>query len=182
MRVLGRIRDNPIVLLAVAVIALVAWVAVDLMTSAPKKRVGDQAASDDEVPPLVISGHTLRVPPAPIPDDEGVGLGVGLTDAPSIPLAVLPKLKPGMSRAQVETLVGLPAPERIHPVTASDGRLTYRTAYDLAGADLPMTVRPIRPQPRIPQPVQPQALVALEYDASQPGHPLVEVLYSDPLF
>jgi hypothetical protein len=178
MRVLSRIRDNPLVLLTVAVIALVAWVAIDLTTTAPKKQPVDPAAASDDAADHDLNRLTLRVPPAPIPVDAVVAI----TDTPTVPLTVLPKLKPGMSRVQVETLIGLPVAERIQPVTASEGRLTYRTAYDLGEADPPMTIRPIRPPPRIPQPGQPPALIALEYDASQPGHPLVEVLYSDPLF
>jgi hypothetical protein len=47
-----------------------------------------------------------------------------------------------------------------------------------------MTIRPFLSRSRVlPPPSEPGSVViALEFDASRPGHPLVEVLYPDPLF
>jgi hypothetical protein len=99
---------------------------------------------------------------------------------------VLAKLKPGMTRAEVEGVLGTPGPQDIHPATISDGIVTYNTTYT---ADLgpPATVRPIRPHPKFPVPVRDAkpatpTVVILQFDATKPGHPLLGIYYPDPLF
>jgi hypothetical protein len=90
-----------------------------------------------------------------------------------------------MKRVEVESFLGPPTPDRIQPVTMHDGRMTYSTAYELALSDIgpPMTIRPIRPQPRIATGANAaRSLIAFVFDAAEPGHPLVDILYPDPLF
>jgi hypothetical protein len=98
---------------------------------------------------------------------------------------VLPKLKPGMTRAEVEVLVGLPAPDDIHPATVSEGRVIYHMSYE-ADLEPTTTVRPIRPYKPMPMgrdpPPNPRTFVVLEFDATKPGHPLLGIYYPDPLF
>jgi hypothetical protein len=176
MRALQQIRDNPLIVLAVAVTGLLAWIAVDLTRESGLKN--NPVATEQAVMALP------QFPPGPPPDSSSqVFTDVPVSAQATVSAAVLPKLKRGMTRVEVEGLIGLPAPDRIHPVTIGEGRLTYRTAYDLAEPDVPMTIRPIQSRPRIPaRPTDTPSAVALEFDASQPGHPLVEVHYSDPLF
>src|SRR5262245_13790094 len=130
MRPLRRIRDNPIVLLAVAVVALVAWIVIDQVTPARRPKPVDQA--DLQVVAEYGAAHPVHL--GMVAPEPAAG-----ANPSSISIAVLPKLKPGMSRVEIERLIGPPTAERIHPVTAADGRLTYRTAYNLAEPDLPMT-------------------------------------------
>jgi hypothetical protein len=100
---------------------------------------------------------------------------------PQVIARVLHKLKPGMTRTEVEGLVGRPAPHDVHPATVADGRVTYRACYE-ADLEPPSTVRPIRPtRPVVARPAD-RTLVTLEFDATKPGHPLIEVHYPDPLF
>jgi hypothetical protein len=92
-----------------------------------------------------------------------------------------------MSRIEVEGLIGPPTADQVLPLMVADGRVTYQTAYPV---DLdPTPLRTIRPFGRRLPPVtalddeDPRAnLIALEFDASLPGHPLVTVHYLDPLF
>jgi hypothetical protein len=104
----------------------------------------------------------------------------------SLPVSVemLPKLKPGMTRIEVEWLLGPPAPDQLQPVIQTNGCPTYCTAYELIDSEIPMTIRPIQPKTaRVPaQSVETKSHVTLEYDASKPGHPLIEIHYPDPLF
>jgi hypothetical protein len=99
----------------------------------------------------------------------------------AVSLAQIPKLRPGMPRAEVEGILGPPQPEHVQPVFVGEGRLTYRTAYELLDPDPPATIRPI-PSRRTPADPKPAAtpLVTLEFDATRAGHPLVEVRYLDP--
>ncbi|MBP3958635.1 hypothetical protein J8F10_25590 [Gemmata sp. G18] len=85
-----------------------------------------------------------------------------------------------MTRTEVEGLVGAPVPSDIHPATITGGKVTYHTAYE-ADLEPPATVRPIR-HTKVIGPAPARTLVTLEFDATQPGHPLVEVHYPDPLF
>ena len=81
----------------------------------------------------------------------------------------------GMSRAEVGDVLGLPDPAQVQPVGGANGRATYHTTYPLA---LPGGGG----GPRPPRGVGPQCFVALEFDATLPGHPLINVLYPDPLY
>ena len=163
MRVLDTISRNPVAGLAVVIAGIGGWIAAEFLNPAPPCPV----ASSGPVP--VRATMTRILPPPPTTDQ-------------TVSLAVLPKLRLGMTRVEVETLIGTPPAEAVQPVTLTDGRFRYRAAYDLGEPDPPATIRPIRRFHVPPPPPEPQARVALEFDASQPGHPLVEIVYLDPLF
>jgi hypothetical protein len=119
-------------------------------------------------PPVAV----VAVPPAGY--DPNATRTRPLPPNPAVTLAVLPALQPGMSRAEVEDVIGLPPSARVEPIDGTGGRVTYRTAYpiDLGGG---CVARP-------PAGVGPQCFVGFEFDATLPGHPLVTVIYPDPLF
>lgn len=175
MRLLRTVRQNPIAILYLAVIGMITWVAVDLAEPGkPRKEAAVPQLAEVEAGPSLVFPAVVAALDRPL-----------IRKLPPPPHALLadllPKLRPGMSRAEVEILIGAPASDR---VTAVDDRLTYRTAYELAETETPMTIRPIRPGARVPAPTlaADPALVALEFDASRPGHPLLEILFLDPLF
>jgi hypothetical protein len=173
MHILHRIRNNPIVVLCVMATALIIWIAMDLLPSGTPTN-GPKVVSN---PPPSISPPTIP-PPPPKPGK--------FVQRPPMPVTVemLPKLKVGMTRIEVERLLGPPAEDQLQPVTQTNGGPTYCTAYELIESEIPMTIRPIRPKTaRIPsRSVEAKTHVTLEYDASKPGHPLIEVHYPDPLF
>jgi len=177
MRPLKLIRENPITVLSVAVLALIGWVAVDLAKTGPKKQTAELSVPADEL-------YVQRRPAEAAldnPDDAPVALAPENTVVSS---AVLPRLKPGMKRVEVERFLGPPTPDQIHPVTLNNGRMTYSTAYEFDDIGPPMTIRPIHSRVRkFPEPPrQTRALIAFVFDATVPGHPLVDILFSDPLF
>jgi hypothetical protein len=168
MRALDPVRKNPVAALCVVVAGVVGWVAATVAHNPV-----DPQRHGPPVPPEQISTSAVELPlPPPLPT------------ARAVPADLLPKIKPGMTRVEVEVVLGPPTSESLHPAFLADnGRLTYRMAYDIAEPDAPATVRPIgRPARVLPRPVEPRTQVALEFDASQPGHPLVNIFYLDPLF
>jgi hypothetical protein len=170
MQALQRIRNNPIVVLGVLIVALFVWITMDLL-------------SPPSPPQVAISRGDGTVKKkakfVPVPSED-----IPPVHSTPVELGMLPKLKPGMTRTEVEQLIGPPEPDQIQPVTQTNGSLTYCTAYELVGSQPLMTIRPIQPKAsRIPnKPAEPKSHVTLEYDASKPGHPLIEVHFSDPLF
>lgn len=171
MRFLDPIQKNPVAALAVVLAGITGWVAAGLF------------APGDPLPPPQQSAKELPAPGLQFLSDEDMAKS---RESRPLSVAVLPRLKAGMTRSQVEGVVGPPSDDSLHPVSLIGGRMTYCTAYDLAEPDL-STVRPIAPRsrvlPRPPAPLTPpKSLVALEYDASKPGHPLIEVYFLDPLF
>jgi hypothetical protein len=163
MRFLELVRRYPVALLAVVALAFVSWVWWD-------------ALPGDSQPALqhADSKHLTSA--------EGLAVALDDTFLPpaGAPLVkVLPMLKPGMTRAEVERLVGAPTGD-IYPATVAGDRVTYHIEY---GSDFDAefgaarTVRPIRPMPK-----PAGGSVTLEYDATRPGHPLVAIHYTDPLF
>jgi hypothetical protein len=177
MRPLKTIQENPITVLSVSVLALIGWVAVDLAKTGPKKQTAELSAPADEIEFQERSAEAAIVleedtPVTPMPENSVVSS------------ALLPRVKAGMKRVEVERFLGLPTPNQIHPVTLNNGRMTYSTAYELDDIGPPMTIRPIHSRVRIfPQPPrQPRSLIAFVFDATVPGHPLVDILYADPLF
>lgn len=167
MRFLRTLRQHPLALLAAVAVAFVGWVWWDAL---PARDPVAQSTLDAAGP---IYTRDLPVPPE-FPDEE------------SDPTRGIPKLKPGMTRAEVEKLVGGPVDNRVSPATVTDGRVTYHAAYE-ADFGPAATVRPIaRSRARVSveptAPVVDRTLVTLEFDASRPGHPLVGVHYPDPLF
>jgi hypothetical protein len=179
MSPLSFIKENPITVLGVAVLALLTWVAVDFSkVPAPKKPTAEPQALANELP--------LPGPPTEVAVADP-GKEVPLTFPPgknAVSTLVLPLVKPGMKRVEVESFLGPPTPDRIQPVTLSNGRMTYCTAYELDDLGPPMTIRPIHPRPRAPvqPPRSPRSLIAFVFDAGEPGHPLVDILFPDPLF
>jgi hypothetical protein len=173
MRILPFVRRHPISILGLLIAAFGAWLWANRSEPAPPRAESNQAFVPRIPPPLAPPQKKL-FPPAgspgrPNPYDIG---------------QALPKLKPGMTRAEVEELVGVPAPRDILPATVVDGKVRYRTTYE-ADLGAPSTVRPLRiPRPQLERDSHPNArtFVTLEFDATQPGHPLLDVLYSDPLF
>jgi hypothetical protein len=182
MNLLHRIRENPVLVLCVALTALIAWLAIDLVKAPPaKKPTAEPLATVDGYPPA-------PKPRIPAPALDGIQ-PVALPDPPGnrvVSSLVLPHVKPGMKRVEVENYLGPPTADHIQPVRDDNGRLTYSTTYELGDIDPPMTIRPIQPRRTLPRPA-PQAgsagsVIAFVFDASQPGHPLVDILYPDPLF
>jgi hypothetical protein len=176
MRILKFLRRRPLAVLGALALAFVVWLWRDALD-------GPGVPTDPQPPSSVVHAPPLRKLPAP-----------GLDDGPARPrpdprgtAQGIAKLKPGMTRSEVEGLVGAPDPERIYPATVADGVVTYSTSYE---ADLgPLsTVRPIRPHPKLPVPpvrdskVGPPSVVTLQFDATKPGHPLLGIYYPDPLF
>jgi hypothetical protein len=173
MQVLNVIRRNPVAGLLVVAAGILGWIGAGLV-NLPAKPEESRA---------LVGPRRLPTPEA-FPD----AIAVDVTN-PEIPsevrartLTLLPKLRPGMTRVEVEGILGPPTADGIHPVTVTDGQARYRAAYDLADPDPPATIRPIKNFRLFPPRQEPGAHVALEFDASKPGHPLIEILYLDPLF
>ncbi len=180
MRVFDTIRNNPIAVLGILLAGFGGCVVATLI---PQN-------SDPESEP---QPHLVNPPPQFVERFDPTKLETGRWTTST---EALPKLKPGMTRVEVEEILGPPAADALHPVTVNEGRVTYRTAYALAEPDAPLTIRPlkasVRRLPPIPREIAPQvaptaratatAAVALEFDASKPGHPLVEIHFLDPLF
>src|SRR5688572_15652019 len=111
MAVLDPIRRNPVALFAVAVAGIGAWIVAEFL--APPPPLTER--------PLIAGGPQAAF-------TEGPPLPIGM---PPAALTVLPKLRPGMSRVEVEGLLGSPPADAVHPVTVSDGQFRYRASYDL---------------------------------------------------
>jgi hypothetical protein len=174
MRVLQCIRNNPIVVLSVMFAALICWIALESLR-VPKKDTKIAAPIPiEQLPNKQLKTFVRRLPEPPkFPNAMH-----------TVSVEMLPKVKPGMSRVEVEELLGPPSPDQIQAVTESNGRLTYCTAYELEETRVPMTIRPIRQKSSRDSNKleESKTHVTLEYDASKPGHPLIELHYTDPLF
>jgi hypothetical protein len=186
MKLVNFARRNPLFLLGVLGGAFIVWV---WSASRPLREVAEIPVLDSNNtfvylpdgsrPPPSDGSLRKPVPPA-LPDPAEKA-----KPAPQGTAQSLSKLKPGMTRAAVEELVGVPSAQDTYPATVADGRVIYHTTYE-ADLEPPATVRPIRiprPQPmgRDPQPKE-RTLVTLEFDATKPGHPLLGIYYPDPLF
>jgi hypothetical protein len=185
MRPIKFIRENPITVMSVAVLALIGWVAVDLAKTGPKKQTAELSTSADDESSnpgddFPLPRHFAK-PAIDLSDDAPMALA---PENSVVSSAILPRVKPGMTRVEVERFLGPPTPDQIHPVTLNNGRMTYSTAYELDDIGPPMTIRPIHSRVRkFPQPPrQPRSLIAFVFDATAQGHPLVDILYADPLF
>ncbi len=188
MRVLHHIRNNPVTAACVVLVGLNLWIArqlLDVGARPQKPRVvyvpqNSQAIKRQAIPVPTVSTFTADVVAPEVDQTQPQNLG---HSSSVVSATALPKLKAGMTRAEVEGLLGTPPADQIHAVTVNEDRITYRTTYELTESDLPMTIRPIQSRARVPaRPNDPLSFVALEFDASQPGHPLLGVLYPDPLF
>lgn len=174
MRLLRLTRRHPLALLGVIAVAFVGWIWWDALPE-----------SDSSLAPLTQRGEPgpsrTRDLPKPFAVMEiGASIEEGPGPAPD-PTNVLTKLKPGMTRSEVERLVGAPAAEHVYPATIAEGRVTYQAAYEADFGPAP-TVRPIRTPRALREAAPPRALVTLEFDATKPGHPLLDIYYPDPLF
>ncbi len=179
MRPLRFLRQRPVALFGIAVCAFVVWIAreaVDdgdprlLQPTDPRPGLTAADATNEPVP-------LKRFLPAPPPPPGKA------KSTPQATAQVLPKLKPGMTRTEVEEIVGAPDPGDIRPATVAGGRVTYHTAYETDLGPLP-TVRPMTPPTpsRVPAAREPaRRLVTLEFDATQPGHPLLQIHYPEPV-
>lgn len=169
MRVLEPVRRHAVVTVCVVAAGVAGWAATDRVRVEPPPAGVSQhaaaAARDDRM-----SGRRSFRPHRPPAEHQ------------TIPIDVLPALKVGMTSAEIGELLGPTSAPALRPVEFADGRATYQATYELAEAAPPPTVRPIRRFRPAPSPVEPKRLVALEFDASKPGHPLLGVLYLDPLF
>jgi hypothetical protein len=172
MRLLHFVRRHPIALLGVFAVAFVVWLWRD---SLPIGQPQLQEPGDTQL--LVVRApRLLPLPPGVEPEKAKPGA--------QETAQALTKLKPGMTRSEVEGLVGAPSADNILPVTVSDGKVTYQTAYE-ADFGPPATVRPITPRPHGPRAApagKERTRVTLEFDATKPGHPLLGIHYPDPLF
>ncbi len=179
MQPLHCIRNNPIIVICGSIAALGVWIAFDLLPAQPQATIADLEGG----------------PPSPVMVNLEAPIGNGSQQSHSVEmrLDMLPYLKTGMTRIEVEKLIGPPEANYLQPVSESKGTLTYTTEYELSDPqslanlgppESASTVHPIRLQPaRLAQrPVSPKSHVTLEYDASKPGHPLIEIRYPDPLF
>jgi hypothetical protein len=166
MRLLRWLRDHPVALFVVVAAGLGAWIASDLNRPPPPRPL----SGTEEVSQLTITAPELPALPRP---------------GSVVPIDKIPQLKPGMSRVVVENILGAPRPEQLGPIVVQDGRATYQTTYPIDLDPVPLnTVRPTRHPPRPPAPANltTDPVLTLEFDASQPGHPLLRVRYPDELF
>lgn len=148
MRGTSLLKDHPVLLLGLVVVGLVAWVALDA-TPRPAPPPDDAGtAAPGEVAQAGPDGPIAPPVRGRYPNEPG-----------AVNALMVDLLFPGMTRREVEELLGAPAAGRV--AAADPDRLTYRTTY------------PILRDPTPDGP--PPALVALEFDASRPGHPLVRV-------
>ena len=140
VRTLDHITQRPLIVLGVLVAAFVLWVAADARAPKPK---AVPAPPQGLEPPMTAELSRMRT--------------VG---------AALRGVQEGMSRAEVEAILGRPSPRDIRPVERANGRVVYRTHYlaFLAG-----------PLPFAPH-VDGYCEAILEYDAAAPGHPLLRIL------
>lgn len=160
MRFHCAVRNHPVVLLGVIAVGFGTWVASD--ATAPRNP-GPLPEAFAPREPLVMRA----VAPPPVPPGTDVPAVAASTRV--VTASMVPRLHPGMSRVEVEGLIGPPEAGMIHPVRNVNGRLTYRATYpaELAGpvpAGAPVS----------------RSLIGLEFDASAPGHPLVQVHLTAP--
>lgn len=171
MRPLRFLRDNPLILLGVAVAAFAGWVLSDYSKARPDSQTS-RAQN-----PEAIGMISVEAPP-PVPDNRPPGPSVVTSEQ-------VPQLKPGMTRSEVEAIIGQPPADLVSPVSEVEGRMTYTAAY-LANLDPgPAPIRGPMPGRRVPPPPAssiPKSMIALEFDASKPGHPLVNVHINFPKF
>ncbi len=173
MWLIRSVFQHPIAVLACFAVAFVVWLWRD---SLPIGESTDPDASVAQGPAAEHPSEGPVRPPPPIP--QGFP-SKQWKIAQSNSTNLLAKLKPGMTRAEVDGLVGIPAPEDISPVTVADGKVTYQTTYD-ADLGVPSTIRPLQ-SPKSGAAQKPRMLVTLEFDATKPGHPLLSVTFPKPL-
>jgi hypothetical protein len=159
MTLLNVLRNHPVALAGVLLAAFAAWVAAD--------SAGRPAPVSDLQAPPVDTPRVVELQP-PSPDD----FRITLAPRPGVVTAdLITRLHPGMARAAVEELIGHPPAALVHPVAVVDGRFIYRASY-LANLESGFD-RNASPAAR--------SLIAIEFDAGSPGHPLLKVHIPDPM-
>lgn len=165
MKALQFIRNHPIILGSVLAAAFATWIAFD-SSSEPQTFTPL---------PTGLPQQSSVTGPRILPEDP-TGIAQRTRDPlrPGVVTAeLIMRLHPGMPRVDVEELIGLPPAGLVQPVASIDGKLTYRASY-LANLDSMRESQPgAAPVPR--------SIIAIEFDASRPGHPLVKVHIPDPM-
>src|SRR5262245_30781829 len=124
MRVLDPIRKNPVAALCVVVAGVGGWIAAGLLGPAGAE------APRAFTPPPGGPPQAIAVADATLGPGEFLPERLGVTRP--VPVGLIPKLKPGMTRVEVELVLGPPHSDLLPPVFVSDmGRVTYRTSYAL---------------------------------------------------
>jgi hypothetical protein len=136
---------HPVGVMCVLMFAFIAWVWHDAVTP----RVA--ALERPEVLPVQLEA-SLAPPPE-----------VQFQPTPPEIAQAIPKLRTGLTRAEVEGIIGTPAPTNIHPAIVSATRGTYFMCYEV---ELEPDAAELPAQPK------PRTLVTLEFDAHKHGHPL----------
>jgi hypothetical protein len=154
MQVFRVLENHPAAVLAAAAVGFAAWVAAN----PPQSR----ARPVPQVEVVSVPDKAALMPPPP-------------ANGSCTPLT-LAMLRPGMPRVEVEGLLGAPPADLVMPF--DPGSATYLTGYPALFGPIPVAVfeRRVLPSPT------PDTRVAVEFDATRPGHPLVRVHYPDPLF
>lgn len=168
MNVLPFIRNHPMVLGGVLAAGFATWLVVDAFPSQPA-----------EVEPFsgeLVTVHSPNVADPSTGDPAGLAQRNGNPVRPGVVTAdQIARLHPGMSRVEVEELIGLPPAGLVQAVASADGRMTYRASY-LANLDSLHETQMGSGNSAVPR-----SIIAIEFDASRPGHPLVKVHIPDPM-
>lgn len=158
MKLLNVVRNHPVALAGVLLAAFAVWVALDS---------AGRASPSEEVPAPPVDIPTVAELKPPALND-----GPALSSRPGVVTAdQISRLHPGMARTAVEELIGLPPAGLVHPVSLVNGKFIYRASY-LANLDSSFD-RNAFPAPR--------SLIAIEFDAGAPGHPMLKVHIPDPM-
>ncbi|MDB5307410.1 MAG: hypothetical protein JWO38_1612 [Gemmataceae bacterium] len=161
------IQNHPLILLAVAVVGFGSW----LIYSTVSETGSNPHIKTEDSPPHRALTRTLPMPTADGPGHTPPPLRPGVVTA-----EMVHRLQPGMTRVDVEELIGPPPAAMVLPVSTVDGRLTYRANY-LAN----LGPIPTPPPGAVPPAPVPRSMISLEFDASRPGHPLLKVHLPDPM-
>jgi hypothetical protein len=157
MSILNAIRNHPLHLALALVVGFAAWVAHDAYPDVRKYEPGDGP------PPPNFTAVSVQ------PSDQMLNVQPRDPSKPGVVTAdLIPRLVPGMARVAVEELIGQPPASLVHPVAMVDGKFIYRASY-LANLDAKSAAPAAR------------SIIALEYDAGVPGHPLLRVHIPDPM-
>jgi len=160
MKGLSLLRDHPLIL---AGVLFAAWFAYDATSTPPEVHNGG--------PESVPGGKRLAEPTVAVLEEPVFGTVARDPFKPGVVTQEqISRLTPGMARVEVEGVIGVPPAGLVHPVSNVDGRFVYRASY-LANLDP-------RREASIPAP---RSIIAIEFDASRPGHPLVKVHIPDPM-
>ena len=173
MWLIRSVLQHPIAVLACFAVAFVIWLWRDSLP------IGEPANHNSSVAQRGTAENMSEGPVRPPPPIPLGFPGKKWKTTQNGSAELIAKLKPGMTRAEVDGLVGIPAPEDISPVTVVDGKMTYQTTYD-ADLGAPSTIRPIQ-STGSGSAQKARTLITLEFDATKPGHPLLSVTFPKPL-